>query len=289
MKQEAPDIDSYHEGFFPAADGLKLFYRFYSAGSSGSETLILLHGQGEHSGRYQKFSGYLKKENVSLAILDYRGHGRSEGAAVYVNSFEDYLKDISSFNGWLGSQHGKNGKKILLGHSLGGLLAVHWAKRFPEKVKALILSSPCLGLKIPGILVAMNRVFNRFMPWFCYQNPVFPPYLTHDVSELENYKKDFLIQRKISVRMLNEMLNYMYALEAARVLDLSFPLYVLMAGDERVVDPGKTRLFFEKVKAPDKELKIFSGFYHEIFNEVGQAEVFKALSHYLRIIRSLPQ
>lgn len=277
---------SYEEGTFRTFDDLKLFYRIYSEPKT-TDWLLILHGQGEHSGRYQKFASRLEGENLSIAVFDHRGHGRSEGKDVYLESFQDYLKDVSAFTIFLKNRSQTDPNVFLFGNSLGGLTAVHWACQFPGQLSALILSSPCLGLRQPQWIFYFNHLFNFFYPEFLYRNPIYPPFLTHDPKEVEKYKKDDLVKRRITVRLLDEMVNATRFLETGERYDFPFPVYILTAGDERIVDPLKTKLFFDKIHCPKKELKIFPNFYHEIFNETSQDEAFKTLKACLRASRSL--
>ena len=265
------------EGTFTSFDRRELFYRFLPGSEPGSDTLVILHGHGEHSGRYQKFASKLKTNHLSITAYDFRGHGQSEGPEVYIESFEEYIEDVSAFLRFLQEKYSVTGKIILLGHSVGGLVAVHWALRNPEKIRALILSSPCLGLNLPAPLVRTNQWLNRWVPKFLYQNPVYPPHLTHNPEEVENYKKDTRIKRKMSVRLLSEMLSYTSRLDSIDAFRFPFPVYILMADMEKVVDRKKTSAFFEKVQAPAKKMEIFSGFYHEIFNELDQDRAFRVL------------
>lgn len=269
-------------GTFFSFDRLKLFYRYYPS-PEDDYTMVIVHGHGEHSGRYEKFSRFFSGVGISIASFDLRGTGRSEGERVYVRFFEEFLEDLSSFVRFLQERFGAQKKIFLLGHSLGALIAIHWARRFPEKIQALILSSPCLGLRLPKLLCAFNSFLHDKIPHFCYQNPVYPPHLTHDQKEVENYRKDSMIQRKITVRLLHEMLRYMTRLEAAEIFRFPFPVYVLMAELEKIVDPQKTHKFFDKVVAPRKNLEIFHGFYHEVFNELGQEKVFEKLKEVLQL------
>lgn len=274
-------------GTFRTEEGLKLHYRYYHQ-PSAVKTLVILHGHGEHSGRYEKFSRFLAEEPVSIAVYDARGTGQSEGREVYVESLEDYIRDVSAFTAFLKERYPVL-PVVLFGHSLGGLVGLHWALRFPHKVTQLILSSPCLGLKIPAPLLAMNNFFNKLVPGLIYKNPVYPPHLTHNPEEVEHYRKDYLIKRKISVRLLSEMIKYGNLIEAKDVLEVPFPVCVLMSGMEKVVDKERTMRVFERIKAPQKSLQIFEGFYHEIFNELGQEKVFAALIACLREAGSAPQ
>ncbi len=274
------------EGVFQAHDGLKLYYRHFRHRDEMGR-LLILHGHGEHSGRYEKFAAELAPLKLSIAMMDLRGHGRSEGRRVFVNSFEDYLRDVDSFAAFLEAQNKRFAPFILLGHSKGGLLAVLWAMRFPEKLKGLVLSSPCLGLKFPAFLIGFNRALRHLAPWFVYRNPVYPPYLTHNLEELARYKRDTLIQRKISPALLDAMIRAMKDIKDVSHVRFPFPVMILASGLEKVVDLDQTRAFYEKLETPSKELKIFEGYYHEIFNELGQEKVFEALKGALNRMMTL--
>lgn len=274
-------------GFFKGSDGTKLSYAFAS-NPPAENTLIILHGHGEHIGRYEKFYDRLNLPKFAIASYDFRGHGKSEGPAVFVKSLEEYIEDARLFREHLAQEHGVQGKVIVLGHSFGGLTAVYWAMREPEKMKGLILSSPCLGLRLPGFLIGLNAMLYRIAPRMAYQHPVYPPHLTHNLAEVETYKKDALIQRKITVSLIYQVLSYMRRLEEIQSFAFPFPVFILAAGLEKVVDFRKTRQFFDKVKAPVKDLQVFEGFYHEIFNELKQEEAFRALYDRISKIVGLP-
>lgn len=262
-------------GHFFSDDGLRLHYRFHR-NPDAERTLVIMHGHGEHAGRYEKFASILAAERLSIAVYDARGAGKSEGREVYVETLEDYLRDLTAFMRHLGD-HLSDQPIVLLGHSLGALVSMHWALRFPHKITRLILSSPCFGIRLPSPLILMNDFLNRFVPALVYQNPVYPPHLTHNPEEVENYKKDLLIKRKISVRLLSEMIRYGNLVDSEPDIDFPFPVFFLMAGLEKVVDKERTLRIFDRIKAPNKKIRIFEGFYHEIFNELGQEKVFEAL------------
>lgn len=274
----------FFEGDFENRDKLRLHYRFFRK-PDAKETLFVLHGHGEHSGRYLKFASQLQNQNLSLAMLDLRGYGLSEGEPCYVNRYEEYENDFSDFLQFARNEWTVREKPLLLGHSNGGLVAIRWALKHPEQLRALFLSSPYLGLKLPGALIALNNLLLVLFPHFVYSNPVYPPFLTHNPEELVNYKKDNLMRRKITTRLLSEMMRVHHELEALPSVTFPFPVMILMAGLDRIVDPSKTKLFYGKLRVPCKELKVFEGFYHEIFNELKQDEVFEALRKQIETAR----
>lgn len=276
MTMPVPSQGVWKESTFETFDRLKLFYRFYEK-PGAKDLLLIVHGHGEHSGRYLKFASYLNGLDLSIAVWDLRGNGRSGGPEVYVNRFDDYLKDLSCFFEFLKKQNRVPGRVVLLGHSLGGLTAILWALRHEQEMKALILSSPFLGIRFPSFLIHANRFLNRWVPKFCYQNPVYPPHLTHSPEEAGIYRKDPWIKRKMSVRLFEEMVQAACRVHERSETRFSVPVFILAAELEKIVDLEATRKFFGKLEAPAKELEIFPGFYHEIFNEAGQEKVFGSL------------
>lgn len=219
--------------------------------------------------------------DLSIALYDQRGHGNSEGTQVFVEYFDQFTEDFTAFLSFMRSNYVLPRKIYVLGHSLGGLIATRWCLKNQDAVRALFLSSPCFGINIPNWLIKFNNAVNVFFPKLEYKNPIYPPHLTHDAEEMAAYKKDPLIRRKITSRLLNQMTETMDEVRTSKVNELSFPLFVLMAGLEKVVDKACVLEFYNKVSSDHKECKEFEGYYHEIFQEKGKEEVFKVLKSYL--------
>lgn len=267
---------SFETGFFKTFDSKNLFYRVFKKPDARA-TLVLVHGHGEHSGRYEKFIASLNSIPISLAALDLRGNGQSQGEEVFVQSLEDYLKDVDSFFVFLNTLQAFPPPYILLGHSLGGLVSVHYSLLNPAKLKGLILSSPCLGLTLSSFLVGFNRWVDKINPRFLYCNPVYPPHLTHSAEESKKYREDPFIKKKISARLVKEMVNWGAMLTQKEKIVFEVPVSILVGDQEKIVNPRAIEKFYEKVQAPWKDLQVFKNFYHEIFHEIGQENVFEAL------------
>ena len=267
------------EGLFWTQDCERLYYRFWP-GDPEKSPVILIHGHGEHSGRYVKFYSYLKDLNCSVGTFDLRGCGLSSGEPAHVERFEDYLLDVTRFLNFLNTRYKLKSPVRLFGHSLGGLIATAWAHQNPEKVSKLILSCPLFGIPHENMLKGLVSVLNRLVPGFVLSNPVNAPFLTHDPEELAKYKRDPLIRKKITVRLVYEMLRTIRFFLENQVTFL-FPVTILMAEEDHVVSPRATQEFFSRVSAPQKDLETFPGFFHEIFNEKEQAKVFERLKFYL--------
>ena len=188
------------EGLISTPAGVQLFYRFQT-GDPKKNPLLLIHGHGEHSGRYLKFFTRLHDLGHSIAAFDLRGCGRSSGRRVYVDRFEDYANDVSAVLDFFTKQQRINLPVILFGHSLGGLIALTWARANGEKISKLVLSSPLLGVPLEETKFRLGLFLNRLAPRLVLQNPVRSNYLTHDPEEIQKYQRDPLIQRKITARL----------------------------------------------------------------------------------------
>jgi alpha-beta hydrolase superfamily lysophospholipase len=147
----------------------------------------------------------------------------------------------------------------------------------PEPIKLLILSAPFLGLKHSKIIRWVNRLLLVFAPRFIYRNPVRSRTLSHDPGEIAIHRKDPLILRHISARLVAEIARCTEMLRTQPILSIPFPVYMLTPGGESVVDPKASRRFFDRLVAPRKDRTCFEGFYHEIFNEQDQRMAFNVL------------
>ena len=261
---------------FRSWDGTEIFCRFYPA-PDARHTVVLLHGYGEHSGRYEKFSQKMPGLSAQFAVMDLRGMGRSGGARGDVGSFEDYLRDLTAFLGHLRAKYSIPPTFILFGHSLGGLVATSWAMKDPQSVKLLVLSAPFLGLKFSKVIRLMNGLLRLLMPRFIYKNPVRSRTLSHDPAEVAAHRKDPLILRFISARLIGEIARKNEALRKQPILSVPFPVHMLVPGEERIVDPKASLRFFDRLVSPRKERTFFEGFFHEIFNERDQQKAFNVL------------
>ncbi len=264
------------ETSFRSWDGTRIFYRFFPS-FGARHTVIMVHGFGEHSGRYERFPTQMKGLVAQFAVMDLRGMGRSEGARGTVNAFGDYLRDLSAFVDHLRAEQAIPKQFILFGHSMGGLVALTWAIKNPQGVRMLILSAPFLGLAGGGVLGILNRIILLVAPRFIYKNPVRSGSLSHDPAEIAAHRGDPLILRFISAQLIKELLASMARLQMQPILSVPFPVHMFIAGEERVVDPAASCRVYERLVAPYKERTKFDGFFHEIFHERDQLRAFKVL------------
>jgi alpha-beta hydrolase superfamily lysophospholipase len=272
--------DPKSEFFFDARDGVRLFFRRFDA-SAPRGLVAIVHGFAEHSGRYLDLARRLNQANFSAAAFDYRGHGQSGGRRAHIDSFEEYLNDARSFL----DQCRRMGfeRPVLLGHSLGGLIAARLAQGEGEGLSALVLSSPFLGLamKVPAVKRAVGNWVSRWIPTLSMSTGLDPAWLSHDREVVERYASDPLVSKVCSARWFTETTAAQEQAQADAGR-LALPLFIQAAGDDRLSDLAATRAFFERCAGADKTLKVYDGLFHEIYNETERDRVVSDLTAWLQ-------
>ncbi len=261
-------------------DGLELFYRRRLQKNSKA-AVVICHGMGEHSGRYQNLYGPLEEESYSWFALDHRGHGRSGGKKGCIDAWDQFVDGLSRLVDIVADL--EKGKKIfLVGHSMGGLIAAQYALRFQEKIHALILSGPLfkLSLEVNPVKSAAGKLISSFVPNFTMDNGIDPSFISHDKKVVDAYVADPLVHSRVSARLFTEMTAAMEN-SLARAGILRLPVLVLHGGDDKLTHPEGSKIFFANLSAEDKELKIYDGFFHEIMNEVEKDRVMADIMNWI--------
>lgn len=266
-------------GTLKGFDGTRLFYRAWRRPGKG--VLVFIHGMGEHSGRYQNPVEFFSPRGFSCYALDLRGQGQSEGRRVYADSLDDFLKDIAVFLQVVE----KDSKVFLVGHSFGGQLALNFVASSLGKessLAGLIVSSPNvrLALQIPKVKTVAANLLSRALPTMTLGNEVLAEKISHDPKVVQAYLEDPLVQRKITTRLGDLVLKNQQVLpNLARNIQL--PCLLLHAGDDQICSAAGTQDFFQKIPIEDKTLKIYEGYYHELFNEIGKERVFRDMEEWI--------
>ncbi|MES2070470.1 MAG: lysophospholipase [Pseudomonadota bacterium] len=260
-------------------DGTSLFVRDWPlAGQlSGEQTapvrhgIVIMHGLGEHCGRYAHVARFFNALGFVVRTYDHRGHGKSGGARGDVPDEEAMLRDarlvVNDFSRQLSAP------PLLLGHSMGGLFAARFATAGLAPLRGLILSSPALALRMSAIQLLLLKAATALIPGVGVANGVNTRYLSHDKEVVQAYQNDVLVHPKISARLLGSMLKSIdYA--AGHATQLKIPVLMIVAADDRLVDPAGSRRFFAQLPASQATAHFYDGFYHEIFNELDADRVF---------------
>lgn len=263
------------------ADGTRLLTRAWAA-QEPFTSLLVVHGIGEHSGRYEKLAQDLTHAGVSVFAYDHRGHGRSDGRRGHLRHFTDWLDDLERAVAWVRSQ--TPGAVFLLGHSLGGLITVHAVARQPTLCDGIILSSPACGLAqpVPRWKQTLAVLASAVWPTLAFDRAhADGAYLSHDPAISAAYLADPLVHFKVTARAYLAMRAALNDVQRAASL-VHLPALVLQAGDDHLVAAQATRAMAEALASTDKRLVWLDGWYHEVFNEVQRVQVVEELVGWLK-------
>ncbi len=247
--------------------GGELFFQSWTV-TKPSGVLVISHGMGEHSGRYGNLLQWLEGKGISVYALDHRGHGRSAGRKGHVNSFMEYVEDLKIFISIARSET-EEIPVFLLGHSMGGAIALKYALTYPESLDGLILSAPALipAMDVPAWKSALGRFFSKYLPELTMSNGLNADDISHDRFVIEAYRSDPLVHDRVTARFYTEFTATMEEC-LKRATELTLPLLVFHGTADRMVDFRSSIVTAEKASSPDKELRLFEGLYHETMNEV---------------------
>jgi alpha-beta hydrolase superfamily lysophospholipase len=261
-----------------AADATPLFVADWPLDAGARGGVVIMHGLGEHCGRYAHVARFFNECGWSVRTYDHRGHGRSGGPRGDQPDSDAMLRDakivIDDFSHTLAQP------PLLLGHSMGGLIAAHYATRGMSPLRGLILSSPALRIRLSGAQKILLKILTAVAPGFGTPNGLDSNYLSHDRKVVDAYNNDPLVHRKTSPRLLNGMLaaiDYSHSHAPA----LKTRTLLLVAGDDRFVDPAGSEAFFAQLAPGIGTMHRYPGLYHEVFNEIDAQQVFGDLRTWL--------
>ncbi len=254
-------------GELRAADGVRLHYRTWPAPDERA-VLLVSHGLGEHGGRYAALAEDLVGHGFTVHALDHRGHGRSGGRRGHVAHFGEFVRDLETFRAAIAKEHPSEAPLFLLGHSMGGLIAIHHLQTHPEAgYRGAVLSAPLVGIAVeaPRWKVAVSGFFSRWLPWLPFHNEIETEMLSTAPGYEESYRADALLHNTITPRLYTEMVS---AIRGAfeRPDGIRVPLLVLAPTADRVVLPEAVARFASACPG-DVEVKRYEGFQHESLNE----------------------
>jgi alpha-beta hydrolase superfamily lysophospholipase len=265
------------EGMIKSKDNTEIFYKYILA-DKPKASVFIVHGLGEHLGRYGNVTNTLKEYN--LFLLDLRGHGKSGGKRGHVMRFDEYLDDVDTLRNEVKGL--VQGKKFILGHSMGGLIALRYAIYRPEGISGVVASGPLLGVnvKVPKIKDVIGRLVANLAPGLSMSNEIDTSKLSHDKAVVDAYNNDPLVHSKVSARWYVEMVKAMEDTNA-NAGRLSMPCLILHGSADALTNPRSSREFFEKAGSKDKTYKLYEGYYHEVYNEVEKQKPLSDMAEWL--------
>jgi len=270
----------YKELKLKSADGTNLFAREWKPANNPKAWIAMSHGQSEHSGRYDYLGRALVKAGYAMVMADLHGHGQSGGKRGHVDRFSQYADDLKAVVDYIKKQN--LFELFIGGHSLGALNAARIAVDNPPGIKGVFLSGAALrlGFDPPGWKVTMGKIMSNLLPGLTMGNELDVADLTHNLEIVELQRNDPYNHGKISTRAFVEFINTQKeVLEKARYLKI--PILIMHGDQDKLSALSGSRDFYEAVGSKEKALKIYEGFYHEIFNELDRDRVIYDLVKWL--------
>lgn len=269
---------------FISHDGTSLFYQRWAASDNPEQKAIVLFHRGhEHSQRMVHLVDELKLPDFDFFAWDARGHGHSPGERGDAPSFSACVKDIQYFVQHLTDTYQiQPSNMVVIGQSVGAVLAATWVHDYAPKIRALCLASPAFDIKLyvpfakPGLTLLSKLRGNFFITSY-----VKAKMLTHDEQRAAEYDTDTQIAKAISVRMLLGLYD-----ASKRIVEdaqnIFVPTQVLCSGSDYVVHQKPQRLFYERLPHPQKEFHILEGFYHDTLGEKHRSIAFDKIRRFVQ-------
>ncbi len=273
-------MDSF-EWTWKTSDGLNLYACEWAPSGAPRACVLLIHGLGEHIGRYPHVASALTAAGYALLGFDLRGHGKSAGARGHAPSYDALMDDITAFIAQVETRH-PGLPRFLYGHSLGGNLVLNYPLRRSSNLRGVIATGPWLRLAFqpPPARVRLAKIMNALSLPFSQDSGLRAADLSHDQSVVVAYEHDPLVHRMISARLFVGLYDSgLWAL--AHAAEFPLPALVMNGAEDAIISAQAVREFGEKA-GPKVTVRIWEGLYHEIHNESVQAEVFKVILDWLQ-------
>ena len=244
--------------------------------------VLIVHGLGEHAWRYDALAQELNSWGFAVRAYDQFGHGESMGQRGALPSDDRLLQDQAEVVDESRARMHDNTPLIVLGHSMGGLVAARFVSLGMRKLDGLVLSSPALDPGLDPLQRLLLAVLPRLLPNLRVGNGLKPEFISHDAQVVAQYKADPLVHDRISARLAKFIADGGPATIACAP-SWALPTLLLYAGADKLVDPAGSRAFASAAPPTVLTSRCFDALYHEIFNESepGRRQVLAQLKSWL--------
>jgi len=248
---------------------------------SAPRGLGILHGLGDHAGRYEHVGAAMAARGFVAQALDLPGHGKSYGGRGHVGSWNEYRGAVTAWMDRAASEH-PGRRWSLLGQSMGAFVALDWALGNPGRVERLILAAPPfqLGFRPSMIKVKAAQLLVRFWPGFSQGNMILPSMLSHDQEVVRAHASDPLVHYKISARLFLEFQAMRVSLQR-RSGELRTPTLLLQGAEDPISAPEGSKRWAGVTRPGFVTLRIYPDLYHEVFWEVERDPIIASMIDWL--------
>ncbi|MFC9789127.1 alpha/beta hydrolase [Rhodococcus sp. NPDC127528] len=270
------------ESSFIGNHGTRIEYDVWTPDGPPVAVLVLAHGFGEHARRYDHVVERLVGLGLAVYAPDHRGHGRSGGKRVELKAWTDFTDDLHRLVGIATTEH-RGLDLYLLGHSMGGAIALSYALDHQDLLTGLILSGPAVDVTtgVPGVVVEVGKVVGRVLPSLPVQS-LDANLVSRDPAVVAAYKADPLVHHgKVPAGIARGLIVNAESLPE-RLPTLRIPLLLLHGSEDGLVNVNGSRMIAATVGSDDLTYTEYPGLYHEVFNEPEREQVLDDLVGWLR-------
>lgn len=253
-------------------DTLKMFAQKWMPEKDFKASIILVHGFGEHSSRYEHLAEFYCQHSIQVLTYDLRGHGRSEGPRGYIPTPTAYYDDLSEFI--KNVKDSVSGKPVFLyGHSMGGMIVLDYVLKYKPTFIGVIATSPLIDTATPmsESTLKLARTLNKIAPKFAMDSGLDRSGLSRDQKVVDAYNADPYIFGKATTRLGVYLADTKVYLQK-HASEFSLPLLTMVGSADRIVSKPEVDKFMSA--NPKATYKVWDGFYHELHNEPEKAQVF---------------
>ena len=271
----------YQEGYLKGVRETDIYYQCWLPEGEPKAILLVVHGLAEHSGRYRNVVNFLVPLGYAVYGIDHIGHGKSGGQRGYVKRFQDYTKTLKKYFDMI--REWQPEKPIfLIGHSMGGLISAAYLLEYQDELSGAVLSGP--GIKVPDnisqAIILVGKILSIIMPKAGLIQ-LDAEGVSRDPSVVDAYVNDPLVYTgKTTSRLGAEILKAMQSV-TDQASKIRLPIMIVQGSDDKLVDPSGAQLLYGLISSKDKTIKIYKGFYHEVFNEPEHEQVLNDVSTWL--------
>ena len=261
-----------NEETFEGTGGITIFTRSWRPPSGKPRAvLVSVHGLKAHGGLFDWAAAEFVKRGIAVYNLDLRGHGRSGGAALEIESFADYLSDVGQLVD-LARKREPGLPIFVLGHSAGGVVGLHYVREHQQEIAGFICHSFAQEVPAPDIVLTLLRGISHLAPHigvFELKNEAF----SRDPAFVERMRNDpYLTEAKYPARTIAELARADDRMKK-EFQTVTLPLLIMHGSADAVTVPHGSKLFYEKAGSTDKTLKLYEGHFHDLLNDLGKEQV----------------
>jgi alpha-beta hydrolase superfamily lysophospholipase len=267
--------------FTTLPNDFKCYYQHWIP-SDPRALIVMVHGLGDHVGRYNELVSFLSCKGYACALYDQRGHGQSEGKRGHVKEFGQWVDDLANFFDFSEERLAPDTPIFMMGGSLGVLVILNFLMTSRKRVAGIVSASGAIGaaVKLPEWQKKLVRKASKILPSLTVDNRLAWESITRDPDELAAVMSDKLFHRRVSLSAAVEIERKL-ALIMGIPYRINIPALFLVGSNDPICDPHATRMFVDRLASMDKRFICYDGMLHDIIHDIGRKRVMEDIGNWL--------